>query len=52
MKKFKLYGYSASGDERLISLREVTLFADSNQVRALSRFLARGVQEMETNPGW
>ena len=52
MKKFKLYGYSASGDECLLSLREVTLFADSNQVRALSTFLARCAQEMETNPEW
>jgi len=52
MKKFKLYGYSASGDECVLSLREVTLFADSNQVRALSTFRARCAQEMETNPEW
>lgn len=52
MKKLKLYGYSSSDGERLLKLREVTLFADSKQVKALSKFLAQCAQEMEANPEW
>lgn len=52
MKEMKLYGYSVSDDERLLNLKEVTLFADSKQIMALSKFLAQCAQEMEANPEW
>ena len=52
METLILYGYSSSGAGRLLKLREVTLFADSKQVRDLSKFLAQCAKEMKTNPEW
>jgi hypothetical protein len=43
MKKLGLYGYSEADDKQLLKLREVSIFADSKQVRAVSEFLF-GVQ--------
>ena len=52
MKKLKLYGYSSSGGRRVLELREVTLLADSKQIRTLGQFLVRCADEMKTKPEW
>lgn len=52
MKKLDLYGYSEADDKQLLRLREVTIFADSKQVRAISEFLVRCANEMDANPEW
>jgi hypothetical protein len=52
MKKLKLYGYSSSGGGGLLELREITLLADSRQIRTLGQFLVRCADEMTAKPEW
>lgn len=52
MKKFEIYGYSSSGEEELLELREVTILADPHQLRVLSEFLVKCAQEMEATREW
>ncbi len=52
MKKLDLYGYSETDDKQLLKLREVTICADSKQVRAISEFFVRCANEMDANPEW
>jgi hypothetical protein len=50
----KIYGYSLGedGDDGLLSLREVSFLATSEELMELSAFFAKCAHEIRHQPGW
>lgn len=44
----KIYGYK-EGDDKLLSLKEVTIQADSERIKSLAAFLNHAAELMEKN---